>query len=54
MSDGFMIHAILQIAKTLHDRVDFETDPVEVTRVSNMIIAILSKVDHGRDIDKTL
>lgn len=54
MNDGFMIHAVLQVAKTLHDRIDFETEEFEVKRVSNMIIAILSKVDHGRDLDKTL
>ena len=38
LNDGFMIHAILQVAKTLHDRIDFETEDLERARVSKMII----------------
>lgn len=42
------------MAKTLHDKIDFMSEEREVKRVSLIICALIKKVDHGRDYDKTL
>ena len=54
LSDGFLIHSIFQVAKTLHDKIDFMSEQGEIDRISMIITQIISKVDHGRDLDKTL
>jgi len=54
LKDGFLIHSILQLAKTLHDKIDFMSEEREVKRVSNIISRLVKKVDHGKDLDKTL
>ena len=54
LDDGFLIHSIFQVAKTLHDKIDFESDSREIDRISKIIVGVISKVDHGRDIDKDL
>ena len=54
LSDGFLIHSIFQVAKTLHDKIDFMSEQKEIDRVSNVIVELIKKVDHGKDLDKTL
>jgi hypothetical protein len=54
LKDGFLIHSILQLAKTLHDKIDFMSDEREINRVSSIIASLIKKVDHGKDLDKTL
>jgi hypothetical protein len=54
LSDGFMIHSILQIAKTLHDKIDSLSSDEESARISKIICDLLRKIDFGRDLDKTL
>lgn len=54
LSDGFLIHSIFQVAKTLHDKIDFMSEQKEIDRVSDIIVQLITKVDHGRDLDKTL
>ena len=54
LSDGFLIHSIFQVAKTLHDKIDFMSEQKEIDRVSDIIVKLIQKVDHGRDLDKTL
>lgn len=54
LSDGFLIHSVFQVAKTLHDKIDFMSEQREIDRVSDIIIQLIKKVDHGKDLDKTL
>lgn len=54
LNDGFLIHSIFQVAKTLHDKIDFMSEQKEIDRVSAIIVQLISKVDHGKDLDKTL
>lgn len=54
LSDGFLIHSVFQVAKTLHDKIDFMSEQKEIDRVSEVIIQLIKKVDHGKDLDKTL
>lgn len=54
LNDGFLIHSIFQVAKTLHDKIDFMSEKAEVDRVAKIISNLIKKVDHGRDLDKTL
>lgn len=54
LNDGFLIHSIFQVAKTLHDKIDFMSEQQEIDRISAIITAIVAKVDYGRDLDKTL
>ena len=54
LSDGFLIHSIFQVAKTLHDKIDFMSEQKEIDRVSDIIVKLIKKVDHGKDLDKTL
>ncbi len=54
LDDGFLIYSILQVAKTLHDKIDFMSQQSEVDRVSKIISKIIKRIDHGRDLDKTL
>jgi hypothetical protein len=54
LQDGFLIHSIFQIAKTLHDRIDSMSSEEETRRVSRTISRIIKKIDFGRDLDKTL
>lgn len=54
LQDGFMIHSIFQVAKTLHDKIDALSSDVEINRVSKIISEIIKKIDFGRDLDKTL
>ena len=54
INDAFLIHSIFQVAKTLHDKIDFMSEQKEIDRVSNIIVDIIKKVDHGKDLDKTL
>ena len=42
------------MAKTLHDKIDFMSEQREVDRVSTIICRIVQKVDHGKDLDKSL
>jgi len=44
----------LQVAKTLHDKIDFMSQASEVARVSKIICKIIKRIDHGKDLDKTL
>ena len=54
LDDGFLIHSIFQVAKTLHDKIDFMSEQKEINRVSAIISNIIKKIDHGKDLDKTL
>lgn len=54
LEDGFLIHSIFQVAKTLHDKIDFMSEAQEIGRVSNIICRIIKKIDHGKDLDKTI
>jgi len=54
LSDGFLIHSIFQVAKTLHDKIDFMSEQSEIERVSQIIVKLIKKVDHGKDLEKTL
>jgi hypothetical protein len=54
LQDGFMIHSIFEVAKTLHDKIDSTSSEEEVTRISNIISEIIKKIDFGRNLDKTL
>lgn len=54
LQDGFMIHSIFQVAKTLHDRIDMMSTDEDIERISTIIVAIIKKIDFGRDLDKTL
>ena len=54
IQDGFMIHSIFQVAKTLHDKIDAMSSDEEITRVSHTISELIKKIDFGRDLDKTL
>lgn len=54
LQDGFMIHSIFQVAKTLHDKIDALSSDAEIDRVSKIISEIIKKIDFGRDLDKTL
>lgn len=54
LQDGFLIHSVFQIAKTLHDKIDAMSSEEEIARVSRTISKILMKIDFGRDLDKTL
>jgi len=54
LSDAFLIHSIFQVAKTLHDKIDFMSGQKEVDRVSKVIVKIIQKIDHGKDLDKSL
>lgn len=52
LNDGFLIHAILQIAKTLHDKIDAMSEEAEIKRVSKIICGIVKNIDYGKDLDK--
>jgi hypothetical protein len=54
LNDGFLIMSILQVAKTLHDNIDFMSAQADRDRVSKIICLIIKRIDHGRDLDKTL
>mmetsp|Transcript_35456 Transcript_35456/g.43368 ORF Transcript_35456/g.43368 Transcript_35456/m.43368 type:complete len:216 (+) Transcript_35456:1810-2457(+) len=54
LNDAFLIHSIFQVAKTLHDKIDFMSEQKEIDRVSDIIVNLIKKVDHGKDLDKTL
>jgi hypothetical protein len=54
LDDGFLIYSILQVAKTLHDKIDFMSQQSEIDRVSKIICRIIRRIDHGKDLDKTL
>ena len=38
----------------MHDKIDFMSEQAEIDRISAIIMAIITKVDYGRDLDKTL
>jgi hypothetical protein len=54
LQDGFLIHSVFQIAKTLHDKIDSMSTEEEIRRISKTISKIVRKIDFGRDLDKTL
>jgi len=54
LQDGFLIHSIFQIAKTLHDKLDSMSTEEEIKRISKTLSRIIQKIDFGRDLDKTL
>jgi len=54
LSDGFLIHSIFQIAKTLHDKIDSMSSDDEIKRISKTLSKIIRKIDFGKDFDKTL
>ena len=54
IQDGFMIHSIFQVAKSLHDKIDSMSTDEEIDRISTIICAIIKKIDFGKDLDKTL
>jgi hypothetical protein len=54
LDDAFFIHSLFQVAKQMHDRIDFMSEQSEVNRVSAIINQIVKKVDYGRDLNKTL
>jgi hypothetical protein len=54
LQDGFMIHSIFQVAKTLHDKIDSMSTDEEQTRIAKIICLLLRKIDFGNDLDKTL
>lgn len=54
LQDGFLIHSIFQIAKTLHDKIDSMSSDAEVSRISKTVSKIIRKIDFGKDLDKTL
>ena len=54
LQDGFLIHSIFQIAKTLHDKIDSMSSDEEIKRISKTICKIITKIDFGKDLDKTL
>lgn len=54
LDDGFLVYSILQVAKTLHDKIDFMSQQSEIDRVSKIICKIIRRIDHGKDLDKTL
>jgi len=54
LQDGFLIHSVFQIAKTLHDKIDSMSTEDETRRISKTISRIIKKIDFGRDLDKTL
>jgi len=54
LQDGFMIHSIFQVAKTLHDKIDSMSSEAEIIRISEIVCRIIKKIDFGRDLDKTL
>ena len=54
LNDAFLIHSLFQVAKTMHDRIDFMSEKSEIERISSIINQIIKKVDYGRDLNKTL
>ena len=54
LQDGFLIHSVFQIAKTLHDKIDAMSTDEEIKRISKTVSRIVRKIDFGRDLDKTL
>jgi hypothetical protein len=54
LTDGFLIHSIFTLAKTMHDKIDFLSNQEERNRISNTICAIIKKIDFGKDLDKQL
>jgi hypothetical protein len=54
LEDGFLIHSIFQIAKSLHDKIDSMSQESEIRRISQTISRIIKKIDFGKDLDKTL
>lgn len=54
LSDGFLIHSIFQIAKSLHDKIDSMSSEEEIKRISLTMCKIINKIDFGKDLDKTL
>ena len=37
LDDAFLIHSLFQVAKTMHDKIDFMSEESEITRVSTII-----------------
>lgn len=54
LDDGFLIHSIFTIAKTMHDKIDSMSEESEINRISMLICKIIRKIDFGKDLDKTL
>ena len=54
LQDGFMIHSIFQVAKSLHDKIDALSSDAEIERISKIVSELVKKIDFGRDLDKTL
>ena len=54
LGDAFLIHSLFQVAKQMHDRIDFMSEQSEVNRVSTIIKQIVKKVDYRRKLNKTL
>jgi len=54
LQDGFLIHSIFTIAKTMHDKIDSMSEEAEIRRISALICKIIKKIDFGKDLDKTL
>lgn len=54
LTDGFLIHSVFTIAKTLHDKIDSMSEQAEISRISGTICKIIKKIDFGRDLEKQL
>lgn len=37
LNDAFLIHSLFQVAKTMHDRIDFMSEKSETERISSII-----------------
>lgn len=54
LNDQFLINSLLQLAKNLHDKIEFTSQQSEIDKVSKIICKLIRLIDHGRDLDKTL
>jgi hypothetical protein len=53
-SDPVVIHTVFDLARTLHDSVDFLSTDVERRGVASLIRSFISKIDFGRDLEQQL
>eukprot|EP00735_Rhodelphis_limneticus_P012451 TRINITY_DN571_c0_g1::TRINITY_DN571_c0_g1_i1::g.10448::m.10448 TRINITY_DN571_c0_g1::TRINITY_DN571_c0_g1_i1::g.10448 ORF type:complete len:953 (+),score=366.68,sp/Q557H3/U505_DICDI/38.11/0.0,Vps35/PF03635.12/0.067,Vps35/PF03635.12/0.00062,ACDC/PF14733.1/2.3e+03,ACDC/PF14733.1/3,ACDC/PF14733.1/1.2e+04,ACDC/PF14733.1/5.9e+03 TRINITY_DN571_c0_g1_i1:21-2879(+) len=54
VNDPVLIYSIYNVAKYLHDSLDYLSFEDERKQVSNLIIAFIRKVDFGRDLEQWL
>lgn len=54
LSDPVILHTLFDVARSLHDSVDYLTFEDERRQISKMIIDFVRKIDFGRDLEKQL